>query len=342
VRKAGDGDGSSGDSDSDFFTLEMPGVSGTAPQDVHLWLQDLIGVYEFFRSVAGEGLVEWARSVHLSAPPKANAPTDIIDSEPIRRSTHSHSFTDVFPPTESLAKKHSTATTVPLEEQLSGFDYDSIIEYAAKHWDSPERLTVVLVAFRRNLPKWSAMMPVGWRGQDDVERIEQQMYRLLQASRAPSPASQASPSKVERSASSSSQAPGVPEWPKEARETADVALSATVFFHSKGMLSFMGYQVGRVSSLTPLRRRKILDYVYRGVLPSVNDRHYMNEWGEPKASRRLRKLANTLAALARNARRRRSKSWHQAIADWEADLAYLKDRYYDRRRRDWHWPKTVR
>ena len=104
----------------------------------------------------------------------------------------------------------------------------------------------------------------------------------------------------------------------------------------------MGYGVGRKAALSADRRRAILAYVFMGRLPPVNDSHYMQEWGRPKSNRRLRKLANSLAAFARNARRKKSSSWNHAIANWEADLAHLKKRYYDRRLRDWKWPETVR
>lgn len=335
-------DGHGANSDSDFFTLEMPSVSSTVPQDVHLWLRDLIGVYEFFSSAAGEGLVEWAKSLHLSAPPVANAPIEIIDSEPIERVNRGYSFTDVFPPSQSVTNECSAATALPLEEQLSGFDYDSLIEYAAKHWDSIERLSAVLVAFRRNLPQWSAMMPVGWRGRDDIERIEQRICHLVQASRAPSPVVDAPPSEPESPIGQGSQAPGVPEWPYEAKAPQSVALAGNHFSYSRGVLSYMGYHVGKAATLTSERRHRILDYVLLGALPQVNDPQYMRTWGRPKTAARLRKLANAVATFARNARRKRKKNMGQAIAEWEADLAYLKKRYYDRRRRDWKWPATVR
>jgi hypothetical protein len=51
-------------------------------------------------------------------------------------------------------------------------------------------------------------------------------------------------------------------------------------------------------------------------------------WGKPRTARRLQKLANTLAALTRNAKRRDSMSYAKAIDDWEDDLALLRERYY--------------
>jgi hypothetical protein len=40
-------------------------------------------------------------------------------------------------------------------------------------------------------------------------------------------------------------------------------------------------------------------------------------------------LANTLAALTRNAKRRGGLCDAVAIDDWESDLAFLRERYYD-------------
>jgi DNA primase catalytic subunit len=119
-------------------------------------------------------------------------------------------------------------------------------------------------------------------------------------------------------------------------------LAGNQFVYTEGVLSYMGYRVGNASTLTSERRRRILEYVFLGELPQVNDRQYMRTWGKPRTAARLRKLANAVAAFARNARRKRKKNMNQAIADWEADLDYLKKQFYDRRSRDWHWPETVR
>jgi hypothetical protein len=71
----------------------------------------------------------------------------------------------------------------------------------------------------------------------------------------------------------------------------------------------------------------------------LSDRHYFLEWGEPQTALRLKKLANTLAALTRNAKRRDVESYAIAIDDWEGDLALLHERYYVR---FFHfgWPTT--
>lgn len=54
---------------------------------------------------------------------------------------------------------------------------------------------------------------------------------------------------------------------------------------------------------------------------------------------RLKKLANCIATFARNAKRRRNASMELAIAEWEEDLAYLKNKYY-RPADGYSWPDT--
>ena len=95
-----------------------------------------------------------------------------------------------------------------------------------------------------------------------------------------------------------------------------------------GMLGFLGYHVGETQP-TPLDVRWcILQYVFECHLPPLNDRNYYLEWGNPGTSRRLSKMANTLAALTRNAKRRDATSYAKAIDDWERDLVLLYVRYY--------------
>jgi hypothetical protein len=64
----------------------------------------------------------------------------------------------------------------------------------------------------------------------------------------------------------------------------------------------------------------------------------MDEWGENNSSMRLQKLANTIASLTKNAKRRKSPP-AQAISDWESDLDWLKDSFYNGRF-SFHWPSA--
>ena len=94
------------------------------------------------------------------------------------------------------------------------------------------------------------------------------------------------------------------------------------------MLGFLGYHVGKTEPTRRDFRRCVLEYVFECHLPPLNDRCYFLEWGQPGTTQRLKKLANTLAALTRNAKRRDAVSYARAIGDWEGDLDFLRERYY--------------
>lgn len=93
-----------------------------------------------------------------------------------------------------------------------------------------------------------------------------------------------------------------------------------------GVLSTVGYRVG-VNGLAPVIRHQILERIYRGQLPQELPRDYLAEWGLPGTAHRLHKLANTIAALTRNMKRRSPGA--AASGDWEEDLRMLKRRFYD-------------
>lgn len=95
-----------------------------------------------------------------------------------------------------------------------------------------------------------------------------------------------------------------------------------------GMLSYLEYRVGELQPTPRGDRWCILEYAFECHLPPLNDRDYLSEWGEPQTTQRLSKMANTLAALTRNAKRRDTVSFARAIDDWEHDLVLLRDRYY--------------
>ncbi|BCM75508.1 hypothetical protein KAM448_41520 [Aeromonas caviae] len=86
------------------------------------------------------------------------------------------------------------------------------------------------------------------------------------------------------------------------------------------------------------QRLKLLQWVFEQELPLVEDQAYMAEWGNPAEPKRLEKMAKTIAAFIRSAKRRQSANMRQAIADWEADLAWLKQHYYVSM--SWQWPAT--
>ena len=115
-------------------------------------------------------------------------------------------------------------------------------------------------------------------------------------------------------------------------------LSEDVFKYEEGLLKLYGYKVG-VNSLPKNQRRQILDDVFLHSLPSIDNVSYLNEWGQPGTAKRLKKLAESIAAFTRNAKRRNAGVFAKAIQDWEADLAYLKCTYYNERL-NFQWPRT--
>ena len=99
-----------------------------------------------------------------------------------------------------------------------------------------------------------------------------------------------------------------------------------------GVLAEMGYHVGSRGK-GELQRHRILRDAYSGPLPFVfieGDPDYMKEWNVPKTPWRLRKIACCLAAFVRNMKRRSdSEAYICCIREWESDLAWLKQQFYD-------------
>lgn len=108
---------------------------------------------------------------------------------------------------------------------------------------------------------------------------------------------------------------------------------------TEGMLGYLEYRVGRTNGLPEGARRAILDRVVTGTLPIYWSLDYYEQWSEPGSAARLQKLAETIAAFARNAKRRRRSTLADAIAEWESDLAYLKKKHY-LPRFGFGWPST--
>jgi hypothetical protein len=116
-------------------------------------------------------------------------------------------------------------------------------------------------------------------------------------------------------------------WPSTRAQGGDGTIDATKWL-PEGMLKFLGYSVGSVNGKDVHERQKILSAVFDGPLPSVFPKPYMAEWSRPRSATRLRKLAESIAAFARNAKRREDISLEAAIEDWEDDLEFLHHQYY--------------
>ncbi|CAK1735148.1 hypothetical protein [Vibrio crassostreae] len=128
------------------------------------------------------------------------------------------------------------------------------------------------------------------------------------------------------------------KWPSTIASEADGSLPE-VEWPKIGVLKAVGYTVG-AQGLLQADRRTILTNVYMQSLPYVDSRSYMNEWGEPLSSDRLKKMAETLASLTKGAKRKTQANMKQAIRDWESDLAWLKEQYYLEHKYLWVWPRA--
>ncbi len=127
------------------------------------------------------------------------------------------------------------------------------------------------------------------------------------------------------------------KWPStEADMGSGKGLSKSIL-QERGLLSEMGYRVG-TNGLPKSQRLEILRNIYLNELKVELQKNYMGEWGRPESAQRLKKLAETLAALTRNAKRRHDKPM-AAIHEWEEDLAYLKKKFYDGFY-DFAWPQV--
>lgn len=107
----------------------------------------------------------------------------------------------------------------------------------------------------------------------------------------------------------------------------------------EGMLQYLDYRVGRTNGEATPTRQAILRRVFEGILPPVFPADYMASWGKPKSIQRLRKMAESIAAFTRNAKRRHDDRMDDAIKHWESDLRFLFDTYYVGRF-SFGWPDT--
>lgn len=91
-----------------------------------------------------------------------------------------------------------------------------------------------------------------------------------------------------------------------------------------GLFAHVGYHTYKTED----ERREILDWVFHNDLPPVHSDAYMAEFDSPRSPVRLHKMANFLAAQARNCSRNRTKDYMAAVNAYKTDLGYLYGTYY--------------
>ncbi len=112
----------------------------------------------------------------------------------------------------------------------------------------------------------------------------------------------------------------------------------TVAFEPVGMLSKSGYRVGRNGLPVSERRKSLTTLFLAPTLPQLNSRGYVMSWGGSNSAVRLQKMADSMAAFCRHAKRRAHADMTNAVFAWEDDLHWLKKKYYDGRF-DFPWPR---
>lgn len=99
-------------------------------------------------------------------------------------------------------------------------------------------------------------------------------------------------------------------------------------FRQFSALKMFGYTVGKTAGWAQDRRERFLSDFMDMALPSIVEAQFGAEYGSPSSTERLRKLAYLIATNASNFVRNDPARYAAAIDDWEADLAFLKRKYY--------------
>lgn len=101
-------------------------------------------------------------------------------------------------------------------------------------------------------------------------------------------------------------------------------------FRQYSALKMFGYTVGKTEGWPTAKRQKFLSDFMELELPSEVAATFGDEYGRPMTTTRLRKVANVIASNASNFLRNDEVRYRAAIRDWESDLAFLKEKYYER------------
>lgn len=100
-------------------------------------------------------------------------------------------------------------------------------------------------------------------------------------------------------------------------------------FQEYSALKMFGYTVGKTKGWPLSKRQSFLSAFMESVLPPIVEVTFPGQYGTPMSAHRLRKIANVIAANANNFARKDAEIYAVAIADWETDLQFLKQKYYE-------------
>lgn len=101
-----------------------------------------------------------------------------------------------------------------------------------------------------------------------------------------------------------------------------------IYDYAEGILTVLGYHVGKSGEQSASRRQALLARIFEGQLPLINGPDYMKGWGGPGTPVRLKKMADSIASLASSARSRSHADYTKAVEHWREDLGFLHRRYY--------------
>ena len=117
------------------------------------------------------------------------------------------------------------------------------------------------------------------------------------------------------------------DWPTTDARSGSAGLG-DIEWVPEGVLKYLGYGVGKGSTLTSQSRQAILRRVFQMQLPPFERPSYLREWGEPASAARLRKMAESIASFIRLAKAQARSDKSVSITEWEADLEMLRIEYY--------------
>lgn len=125
-------------------------------------------------------------------------------------------------------------------------------------------------------------------------------------------------------------------WPIVTQGWSDIHVDAEEW-HNRSPLTAMGYHVGMRSHLTTKDRRSLLENIYRGrlIFPADFSPFEQREWGCPGSKNRLEKIATHIARQI--ALRDSRPNFEVAVDEWQSDLDWMKDEFYQSSYRFW-WP----
>lgn len=114
-----------------------------------------------------------------------------------------------------------------------------------------------------------------------------------------------------------------PQWYLIAGRDMEPEITYAQLGEGVGMLQHLGYKVGH-SGMAAYQREEKLSRVMERPLPPIHDAEYMERWGEPLSKIRLGMLIRSLEAFKNT---KSSKSYNQAVSEWQSDVEFLAEKY---------------